>query len=70
MKIDLIMILIVWLILYILAALKWNQKKNFFLHYHHHSNIRKTVSNAVEMIDESILNVGDDDLIEILLFGN
>ena len=34
------------------------------------TNIRKTLLNTVEMIGESILNVNDDDLIEILLFGN
>ena len=34
------------------------------------TNIRKTILNTVEMIDKSILNVNDDDLIEILLFGN
>ena len=44
--------------------------KHFFLHCHHYTNIRRTLLNTVEMIDESILNVSDDDLIEILLFGN
>ena len=44
--------------------------KHFFLHWHHYTNLRKTLLNTVEMIDESILNVNDDDLIEILLFGN
>ena len=34
------------------------------------THIRKTILNTVEMIDKSILNVNDDDLIEILLFGN
>ena len=33
------------------------------------TNIRKTLLNNVEIIDESILNVNDD-LIKILLFGN
>ena len=44
--------------------------KHFFLHSHHYTNIRKTLLKNVEMIDESILYVNDDDLIEILLFGN
>ena len=44
--------------------------KYFFLQCHHYTNIHKTLLNTVEMIDESILNVNDDDLIEILLFGN
>ena len=34
------------------------------------TNIRNTLLNTVEMIGESILNVNDDDLIEILLFGS
>ena len=70
MNIDLIIILIVVSMLYVLAALKWNQENIFFLHCHHYTNICKTLLNTVEMIDESILNVNDDDLIEILLFGN
>ena len=57
-------------ILHVLAALKRNQKKHFFLHCHHNTNIRKTLLNTVEMIDASILNVNDGDLIEILLFEN
>ena len=44
--------------------------KHFFLHWHHYTNLRKTLLNTVEMIDESILNVNDDDLIEILIFAN
>ena len=56
----LIIILTVVSILYVLAALKWNQKKYFFLLCHHLSSIR----------DESILYVNDDDVIGILLFGN
>ena len=67
MNIDLIIILTVVSILYVLAALKWNQQNIFS---HHYTNIHKTLLNTVEMIDGSILNVNDDDLIEILLFGN
>ena len=44
--------------------------KHFFLHSYHYTNIRKSLSKNVEMIDESILYVNDDDLIEISLFGN
>ena len=52
------------------CSLEVESTKHFFLHCHHYTNIRKTLLNTVEMIDESILNVNDDDLIEILLFGN
>ena len=51
-------------------SLEVESTKHFFLHCHHYTNIRKTLLNTVEMIDGSILNVSDDDLIEILLFGN
>ena len=44
--------------------------KHFFLHCRHYTSIRKTLLNTVEMIDETILNVNDNDLIEILVFGN
>ena len=52
------------------CSLEVESTKHFFLHCHHYTNIRKTLLNTVEMIDGSILNVNDDDLIEILLFGN
>ena len=52
------------------SSLEMESTKHFFLHCHHYTNIRRTLLNTVEMIDESILNVSDDDLIEILLFGN
>ena len=52
------------------CSLEVESAKRFFLHCHHYTNIRKTLLNTVEMIDESILNVNDDDLIEILLLGN
>ena len=52
------------------CSLEVESTKHFFLHCHHYTNIRKTLLNTVEMIDGSILNVSDDDLIEILLFGN
>ena len=63
-------ILTVVSMLYVLAALKWNQQNIFFLHCHHYTKICKTLLNAVEMIGESILNVNDDEVIEILLFRN
>ena len=67
MNIDLIIILTVVSILYVLAALKWNQQNIFFFT----AITRETLLNTVdEMINESILNVNDDDLTEILLFGN
>ena len=52
------------------CRLEVESTKHFFLYCHHYTNIHKTLLNTVEMIDESILNVNDDDLIEILLFGN
>ena len=51
------------------CSLEVKLAKYFFLHCHHYTNIRKTLLNTVEMIDRSILIVNDD-LIEILLFGN
>ena len=44
--------------------------KHFFLHCQHYTNIRKVLLNTLEIIENSILNIIDDDLIEILLFGN
>ena len=52
------------------CSLEAESIKHIFLHCHHYTSIRKTLLNTAEMIDESILNVNDDDLIEILLFGN
>ena len=52
------------------CSLEVESTKHFFLHCHHYTNIRKTLLNTVEMTDESILNVNDDDLIEILLLRN
>ena len=52
------------------CSLEVESIKHFFLHCHHYTNIHKTFLNTVEMINESILNVNDDDLIKILLFGN
>ena len=55
--------------LYVLAALKWNKQQIFSCT----ATITLTIVqllNTVEMIDRSILNVNDDDLIEILLFRN
>ena len=52
------------------CSLEVESTKHFFLHCHHYINICKTLLSTIKMIDESILNVNDDDLIEILLFGN
>ena len=51
------------------CSLEVELTKHVFLHCYHYTNICKTLLNTVEMIDESILNVNNDDLIEILLFG-
>ena len=47
------------------CSLEVESIKHFFLHCHHYTNIRKTILNTVEMIDQSILNVSDNDLIQI-----
>ena len=52
------------------CSLEVDSIKYFFLHCHHQTNICKSLLNTVVIIHESILNVNDDDLIEILLFGN
>ena len=52
------------------CSLEVELTKHFFLHCDHYTNICKTLLNTVEMIDKSILNVNDNDLIEILFFGN
>ena len=52
------------------CSLEVEPTKHFFLHCYHYTNICKTLLNTAEMIDESILNVNDDDLIEILIFAN
>ena len=52
------------------CSLEVESTKHFFLHCHHYTNICKTLLNTVEMIDESILNINDNDLTEILLFVN
>ena len=52
------------------CSLEVESTKHFFLQCRHDTNICKTLLNTVEMIDESILNVNDDDLTEILLFVN
>ena len=69
MNIDLIIILTVSSILHVLTVLKWNQQ-NIFSCTATTALAFVKLLNIVEMIDESILNVNDDDLIEILLFGN
>ena len=45
------------------CSLEVESTKHFFLHCHHCSNIRKTLLNTVDMIDESISNVNDNDLL-------
>ena len=52
------------------SSLEVESIKHFFLHWYHYSNICKTLLNTAEMINESILNVNDDDLIEILIHGH
>ena len=52
------------------CSLEVEPTKHFFLQCYHYTNICKTLLNTAEMIDESILNVNDDDLIEILIFAN
>ena len=52
------------------CSLEVESTKHFFLHCQHYTNICKNFLNTVEMIDKSISNVNDDDLFEILLFGN
>ena len=42
----------------------------FFPHCHHYTKIHKTFLNIIQIIDSSILNTTNDDLVEILLFGN
>ena len=70
MNINLIIILTVCISPLCYCSLEVESTKHFFLHCQHYTNIYKTLLNTVKMIDKSILNVNDDDLIEILLFGN
>ena len=70
MNIDLIIILTVVPILYVVAAWKCNQQNIFSCTNITKLTFVKLLNTVDEMINESALNVNDDDLIEIVLFGN
>ena len=44
--------------------------KHFLLHCPHHSTLHRTLLDSVFAIDDSISNLSDDDLVNILLYGN
>lgn len=52
------------------CSLEVESIKYFFLHCQHYTNTHKNLLNTVETIDNSILNIIDDDLVETLLFEN
>ena len=42
----------------------------FFLHCHYFTDIRKTLFNQLQSVDENILNQSDHERVELLLYGD
>ena len=52
------------------CSLAVESTKHFFLHCHHYSGIRVSLLNDVKSIKGSILNLSDDSLVLLLLYGD
>ena len=42
---------------------------HFFLHCHYHIDIHKTVFRELQLVDETILNQSDNEIVELLLYS-
>lgn len=43
---------------------------HYFLHCHHYTALRETLFNDLKLIDETILNLTDNEKVELLLYGD
>ena len=44
--------------------------ESVFLHCHYFTDVRKTLFNEYQLVDESTLNHSDNEIVELLLYGN
>ena len=52
------------------CSLEVDFSSHFFLHCYYHIDIRKTLSHELNSDDENILNQSDNEIVQILLYGN
>ena len=58
-----------WINLLCTCSLEVESTVHFFLHYHHYQNIRAKLLNSVEVIDTNLLNLSEEQLTKVLLYG-
>ena len=51
-------------------SLQVESVSHFFLHWHYFTDIRKTLLNELQSVDENISNQSDNEMVELLLYGN
>ena len=52
------------------CSLQVESVSHFFLHCHYFTDIRKTLFNELQSVDENILNQSDNEIVELLLYGS
>ena len=52
------------------CSLQVESVSHFFLHCHYFTDIRKTLFNELQSVDENILNQSDNEMVELLLYGS
>ena len=52
------------------CSLQVESVSHFLLHYHYFTDIRKTLLNALQSVDENILNQSDNETVELLIYGS
>ena len=52
------------------CCLQVESVSHFFLHCHYFTDIRKTLFNELQSVDENILNQSDNEMVELLLYGS
>ena len=43
---------------------------HFFLHCHYFTDIRKTLFNELQSVDENVSNQSDNEMVELILYGS
>ena len=52
------------------CSLQVEPVSHFFLHCHYFTDIRKTLLNELQLVDENILNQSDNETVELLRYGS
>ena len=52
------------------CSLQVESVSHFFLHCHYFTDIRKTLFNELQSVDENILNQSDNEMVELLLYSS